>query len=198
MPIGSRLLPVLTLIGFLAGVSPPARAATNAALGGIGGLNNGTLSGGDGTGTALISIDAVGLPLVKRARDLAGSLLPDGGSAAAGQVIYFVITVENPTNYPAQDIQVSDLLDESQFTYLSGTLETTTVRAGSSDGVLWAATWRPVPDEGGGQNLATFADSGGPPGRDRLTLGAVPEQPNATLKLPGRTTLAIRFRVMVR
>ena len=31
-----------------------------------------------------------------------------------------------------------------------------------------------------------------------LTVCAVPEQPNATLELRGRTTLAIRFRVMVR
>ena len=44
-------------------------AATNSATGGFGGINNGTLVGGDGTGRARIEINSVQLALVKEARN---------------------------------------------------------------------------------------------------------------------------------
>ena len=50
--------PVL-LSWMLIGGSAAVHAAINAATGGIGGINNATLSGGDGTGTAQIEFNAV-------------------------------------------------------------------------------------------------------------------------------------------
>jgi len=46
-------------LAFLLGVGPPAvLAATNRVLGGIGGINNGTITGGDGTGAAAFTINS--------------------------------------------------------------------------------------------------------------------------------------------
>ena len=68
-------------------VSGPAgiHAATNSVTGGINGINNGTLIGGDGTGTAQIEINSVQLELVKEARDLAGNVLAARAVVAVNQ-----------------------------------------------------------------------------------------------------------------
>src|SRR5438552_7269448 len=112
---------LLVLVGWLLlSVPPPAHAATNAARGGIGGVDNGTFLGGDGTGPALVTFNVTDLGLVKQVRDLRGDVLPDGANVAAGQDIWFVLYVDNPTPYPADDVELTDLLDESQFTYAPG------------------------------------------------------------------------------
>ena len=73
-------------------------AATNSATGGINGLNNGTLIGGDGTGTAQIEINSLQLALVKEARDIAGTVLAANADVNPGQEIYFVLYVDNITD----------------------------------------------------------------------------------------------------
>jgi uncharacterized repeat protein (TIGR01451 family) len=180
------------------GISPPAHAVTNSALGGIGGLNNGTLSGGDGTGTAQVSFGVVDLALVKQARDLTGRVLADGSNVAAGQEIYFVLYVDNPTPHPADDLAITDLLTEAQFTYVPNSLATATVTSGANDSTLWAANWNPVTDAvGSPDDIASIVDTGGPPGLDRITIGNVPGQTNLVTPLPGQTRIAVRFRVRV-
>lgn len=177
---------------------PPARAVDNAALGGIGGIDNGTLQNGDGSGEARVSLFTVDLALIKQARDLTGAVLPDGAGVTPGQELYFVLYVDNPTSVAAGDVALTDLLDESQFTYIAGSIEQTTVRAGSDDATIWAGTWTPLtdalelPDD-----AASCVDTGGPPGADRLTVGAVPGQANQTVDLPAMSLRAFRFRARV-
>jgi uncharacterized repeat protein (TIGR01451 family) len=183
----------------LLGVTPPAHAVTNAALGGIGGINNGTLSGGDGTGTGQVSFGVVDLGLRKQARDRAGTVLPNGADVAAGQEIYFVLYVDNPTPHPADDLQISDLLNEAEFTYVPNSLESATMASGSNDAAMWAATWTPLTDAPGSSgDIASIVDTGGPTGGDRITIGSVPTQANSLVQLPGNTRIAVRFRVRVR
>lgn len=183
----------------LLGVTPPARAVTNAALGGIGGINNGTLSGGDGTGTGQVSFGVVDLGLVKQARDLSGTVLPNGSDVAAGRDIYFVLYVDNSTPHPADDIQITDLLRESEFTYVPNSLESATMASGSDDAAMWAATWSPITDvPGSSGDIASIVDTGGSTGGDRITIGNVPTQANRLLTIPGNTRIAVRFRVRVR
>lgn len=182
----------------LLGMSPPAYSATNSALGGLGGVNNGTLSGGDGTGTAQVSFGVVDLALVKQARDLAGGVLPNGSNVAAGQEIWFVLYVDNTAQHPAEDLQIADSLSESEFTYIPNSLETATLSSGASDAAMWAATWTPVTDAvGSADDVASITNTGGPPGLDRITIGGVPAQTNQVTRLPGQTRIAVRFRVRV-
>jgi uncharacterized repeat protein (TIGR01451 family) len=196
---GRQLLVAVTLIGLLIGPDPPSMAETNSAVGGIGGLNNGTLSGGDGTGTARITLQVEGLALVKRARDLAGNVLPDGSAVAAGQVIYFVLTVQNPTLYPAEDVRITDLLDRTQFDYVVSSLEQARVPSGSGDAALWAAHWLTLTDDTGPpDDIASITRGTAPTQPDRITVGEVPEQRNLRVRIEPRTTLAVRFRVRVR
>ena len=190
-------LPALLGWVFLLGPSV-ALAEFNSAIGGIGGINNGTLIGGDGTGTARFELNSTRLALVKQARDSSGIVLPDGADVVTGQTIYFVLYVDNVTNYPAESIRISDLIDENQFTFVENSIEHTAVPSGSSDSVIWAGSWSPLSDAvGAPDDQASATDSGGPPTKDSLTLGNVPGQTNQVLSVPGNTLRAVRFQVTV-
>jgi uncharacterized repeat protein (TIGR01451 family) len=177
---------------------PSAFSAVNAVTGGIGGINNGTLSGGDGTGTAQITLNVSGLALVKQARDLLGNVLPDGSNVVSNQEIYFVLFVDNSSPIAANDLQITDQLNELEFTYIPDSIEMTVVPTGSTDAAIWAGSWSSLSDTLGGPNDgASILDTGGPADRDRLTVGSVPGQVNQALDVPGSSIRAVRFRVRV-
>ena len=161
-------------------------------------MNNGTVRNGDGTGEARISLFAVDLALVKQARDLAGTVLPDGANVSPGQEIYFVLYVENPTDFAVDDLRISDPINDLEFSYITGSLEQTVVPAGSTDAAIWGGAWTPLSDVvGAPDDGASITDTAGPPAEDRLTLGAVPLQPNQIVDLPAQSLRAVRFRVRV-
>ncbi|MCH8943598.1 MAG: hypothetical protein IH910_02290 [Proteobacteria bacterium] len=173
-------------------------AAVNSALGGIDGINNGTLVGGDGTGTAQIEFISVQLALVKEARDLAGTVFASNADVSPGQEIYFVLYVDNITDFLAPQFTIEDALNETQFTYVPNSLETTTVASGSNAAARWAGIWTPLTDAvGGPDDEASILDSGGPAGLDHLAIGDVTGQVNQPLQIPAQTQWAIRFRVTV-
>ena len=175
-----------------------AHAAINSATGGIGGINNGTLIGGDGTGTARIELISVQLALVKEARDLPGTVLAPNANVAPGQEIYFVLYVDNITDFLAPQFTIEDALNETQFTYVPNSLETTTVASGSNAAARWAGIWTPLTDAvGGPDDEASILDTGGPPGLDHIEVGKVTGQINQPLLIPAQTQWAIRFRVTV-
>ena len=193
-----RLRLLLGLAWALACGPLPALAATNAAIGGIGGMNNGTILGGDGTGTAVVTFNVTDLALVKQARDLRGIVLPAGASVAAGQDLYFVLYVDNPTPYPVDDLRLTDALNEAQFAYVPNSLARATAPSGATDAALWSAPWTPLTDvPGAPDDVASIVDSGGPAGGDRLTLGAVAGQANQPGVIPPLSRVAIRLRVRV-
>jgi uncharacterized repeat protein (TIGR01451 family) len=196
---GRRTSGLIALLAWaLLGVSPPAGAVDNTAIGGLGGINNGTLLGGDGTGPARIGLIPVDLALVKEARDVNGAVLPAGSNVAPGQEIWFVLYVDNTTSIPADDVRIVDALDESQFTYVPGTLSQTQSPSGSSSAALWAGAWTPRTDAvGAPDDVASITNTGGPAGADRLTIGADPSQTNQRMDLPPSTLRAVRFRVKV-
>lgn len=173
-------------------------AATNSATGGINGINNGTLIGGDGSGTAQIDINSVRLALVKEARDLSGTVLAPGANVAPGQEIYFVLYVDNITDFLAYRFTIEDQIDESQFTYVPNSLESTTVVSGANAAARWAGIWASRTDAlGGPDDEASVLDSGGPAGLDHVAIGDVAGQANLPLQIPAQTQWAIRFRVTV-
>ncbi len=145
-----------------------------------------------------VTITSNPLSLVKQARNLGGTVLPNGSSIASGQQIYFVLYIDNNTITSAENIQLTDLLDESQWTYVPNSLETAVVSSGSNDAAIWAGTWAVQTDAvGGPDDFASITDSGGPAGLDRLTIGAVSGQVNQNLDIPSNQLRVIRFRVTV-
>jgi hypothetical protein len=173
-------------------------AAVNSATGGIGGINNGTLIGGDGSGPAQIAINSLQLALAKEARDLAGNVLAAGANVAPNQEIYFVLYVDNITDFAAYRLTIEDAIDETQFTYVANSVEVTTVASGSNAVARWAGSWMPLSDAlGAPDDEASVLDSGGPAGLDKLTAGEVAGQANTPLAIPAQTQWAIRFRVRV-
>ncbi len=182
-------------------VTMPTAAASvvNQSTGGIGALNNGTLNHGDGSGEAQRTLSATQLDLIKQARDLAGVVLAPGADVTPGQDIYFVLFVDNTTGFLAEDVRITDLLDQSEFTYVAGSLAHKSVPTGSDDLTIWTSgTWTVLTDNvGGPDDLASATDTGAPPGEDRITIGAVPAQQNLTLDIPASTLKAFRFRVTV-
>ncbi|MDX1403713.1 MAG: hypothetical protein R3192_04210 [Woeseiaceae bacterium] len=194
-----RRLRVLYLIPILLLLVPlGAHPETNSATAGIGGLNNGTVANGDGTGPARIEIGSVQLALVKEARDLSGNVLATNADVNPGQEIYFVLFVDNVTDVPGYDLTLRDALDETQFTYIADSLETTSVASGANAATRWSGAWTPLTDTlGGPDDEASILDTGGPADRDLLTVGNVAGQANALLQVPAQTQWAIRFRVRV-
>jgi hypothetical protein len=173
-------------------------AATNAATAGRDGINNGTIANGDGTGPARIEINSVQLALVKEARDLAGTVLATNADVNPGQEIYFVLYIDNITDFSAYHLTIQDAIDETQFTYVADSLETTSVASGADAATRWAGLWTPRTDAlGGPDDEASILDTGGPPDPDLLTVGDVTGQANLFLQIPARTQWAIRFRVRV-
>lgn len=170
----------------------PSLAATNQAT---------NLPGGSVTlsPSGALTVNAVNLSLVKQARDLAGAVLPAGSNVAVGQQIYFVLYVDNVTGITANDIRMNDPLNESQFTYVAGSLETTAVASGSNDAAIWAGAWTPLTDGvGGPDDIGSALNTGGLPDVDRITIGAVAGQANQVLSIPGSTLRAVRFLVTVK
>ncbi|MDH3589942.1 MAG: hypothetical protein OEQ74_11120 [Gammaproteobacteria bacterium] len=195
----TALLFMSALLGWTIALGPPnANAATNRAFGGIVGIDNGTLDGGDGTGEAAITLDSVKLALVKQARDASGNVLADGADVTPGQPIWFVLYIDNVTNFPAAGIRISDVLDESEFTYVPDSIETATVASGADDATIWSSAWSSSTDAvGAPDDIASITDTGGPPDKDTLTVGEVPGQMNDPVTIPANTLLAVRFRVTV-
>lgn len=191
---------IAVFLAFLLGVGPPAvEAATNRALGGVNGINNGTITGGDGIGASEITINAVPLALVKQARDLAGNVIPGGSDVASNTTIYFVLYVDNPTDAEAYDVQIRDQLNETGFRYQAATLATTEVPTGSNDAAIWAGTWTPLFDPQDADACSAL-DTSSPanPEPDLITCGNDPVQPNPRMPIPAGTLKAIRFQVEVR
>ena len=190
------------LVGCLLCLAVPAQAATNFATGGIGGLNNGTLANGDGTGDARIELNSVRLALVKEARDAEGNVLAPGANVVPGQQLYFVLYIDNTTDYPADSLRLTDALNEAQFTYLPGSIETAAVPSGANAQALWSASWTPLTDavndaSGDPDDEASVTDTAAPTGGDRLTVGETSGQVNRPLVIPARTLRAVRFQVTV-
>lgn len=143
-------------------------------------------------------VNAVTLGLVKQARDLTGVVLPGGAPVLPGQSLYFVLIVDNTTPVFAADLRLTDQLDETQFRYVAGSLETVTAPSGSSDAAVWAAAWSGLTDSvGGPDDLGSVTDTGGAAGGDRVTMGAVAAQANQPLDVAPNTLRAVRFRVIV-
>ncbi len=145
-----------------------------------------------------VTVNSVQLALNKQARDLAGVVLPGGSNVSSGQNIYFVLYIDNTTGTPANDIRISDFLNETEFTYIPNSIETTLVPSGSNDAAIWASVWTPLTDVvGAPDDSASITDSGGPAGLDQITVGAETGQVNQVLNIPGNVLQAIRFRVTV-
>jgi len=193
-----KLMALCTVLVSALFASASIYAATNSATGGFGGINNGTLVGGDGTGRARIEINSVQLALVKEARDLTGAVLAPNADVNPGQEIYFVLYIDNITDFAAYRLTIQDAIDETQFTYVADSLETTSVVSGADAATRWAGLWTPKTDAlAGPDDEASILDTGGPAGPDLLTVGDVPGQANLFLQIPAQTQWAIRFRVRV-
>lgn len=177
---------------------PPGHAETNSARGGIGEIDNGTLSGGDGTGGARFTIEIVDLALVKQARQLSGAVLPDNADVDVGEEIYFVLYVSNPTPHPSHDLRITDPINEEHFTYIPNSLEMTLLSDDSGETDIWSGRWNRLTDDiGSPDDVASIVDSDRSSLLDMLTIGAVEGQANRTIGVPGESTIAFRFRVRV-
>lgn len=149
--------------------------------------------------SAAVTITSTVLPLLLEARDSSGNVLASNADVVPGQQIYFLLSVDNPTPAQASDLRLSNLLDETQFTYVAGSIETALLPSGTGSAALWSGPWTPLSDAlGAPDDIAAFTDSGGAVGADRFSAGAVTGQSNVNLDLPGNRLRAFRFQVTVK
>jgi len=146
------------------------------------------------------------LAIVKQTWDLTGSApLGSPVTAPAGSTLVFLIYVKNTTAGQVTDVRINDLLDQTGFDYVSGSLVRTRAAAPPADTAtdkqLFDAT-----DPGTGTALSdvldgdacSALDTGAPAGVDRITIGAVTGQANGSLTINAHTAFALRFKVKIK
>jgi len=146
------------------------------------------------------------LAIVKQTWNLNGSApLGSPVSAPAGATLVFLIYVKNTTAGQVTDVRINDLLDQTGFDYVSGSLVRTLAASPPADTAtdkqLFDAT-----DPGTGTALSdavdgdagSAQDTGAPAGVDRITVGAVSGQANGSLTINAHTAFALRFNVKIK
>jgi len=153
------------------------------------------------TSSGPVTVNSVKLALVKQARDLSGTVLPNGTNVPAGQTIYFVLYIDNSTTVQASNLTIQDLINLTQFSYVAGSLQTTTVASGSSNAAIWAGTWTALTDAVGGPDDIASRLANTDATHDRITVGNTtglsPAQANQPLNIAAGQLTAVRFRVVV-
>jgi hypothetical protein len=145
------------------------------------------------------------LSIIKQAWDLNGLAPLTSLTAPVGSTIAFLIYVKNTTGGPVSDLRINDALDETAFQYQAGSLVRTSAAAPPADSAsnlaIFAATapgtGTPLSDAVDG-DVASALNTGGLPDIDRITIGAVAGQANASLSLAGHTSFGLRFKVKIK
>ncbi len=147
-----------------------------------------------------------GLTIVKQVWEVGGTAPLGNPTAPVGATLVFLIYVKNTTAGTVSDLRINDALDEAGFEYVAGSLIRTDAGAPPSD----TATDRQIFDataSGTGTDLfdpvdadVASAQDTGDPGSDvdRITIGAVAGQANASLSVGAHETFALRFKVKVK
>jgi hypothetical protein len=150
-----------------------------------------------------------GLTIVKQVWEEGGTTPLGNPTAPVGATLVFLIYVKNTTAGPVTDLRINDDLDEAGFEYVALTLKRTSdtvppadtdsdliIFNKSGDGTSIALTdavdVAPVTEVGSAQ------DTGGPVTVDKITIGAVAAQTNASLSMGAHETFALRFKVKVK
>lgn len=160
-------------------------------------------------GTSEFSVNRmlpVSLAIVKQAWLVNGSApLASPFTAPVGSTVVFLIYVRNTSALDATDVRISDLLDESAFEYLAGSLVRTLAAAPPADTAtdleIFSATAPAI-----GTNLsdavdgdaASALDTNANTFVDRMTVGAAAGQANGAVDIASHTVFAVRFAVLVR
>jgi hypothetical protein len=145
------------------------------------------------------------LAIVKQAWDLNGTAPLTSLTAPVGSTIVFLIYVKNTLAIPVTDVRINDLLDQTGFDYVTGSLVRTLAASPPAD----TATDKQIfdaTDPGTGTALSdavdgdvgSALDTGVPAGVDRITIGAVTGQANGSLTINAHTAFALRFKVRIK
>lgn len=158
------------------------------------------------------------LQLVKQVWDTTGTTclasIPSDGACSggatavaipAGSSVYFFIYVRNPMAVSATDVRFQDLLDDTAFTYQTGSLQRTLndgtagqpSAAASAAAIFAAATTAQTDTFDGDIQIDEFAGINTAVSPDNLTVGGSGGVgQNDTLNVPANKSFAIRFRAM--
>lgn len=173
----------------------------NKVTGGLEGVNNDTLDGGDGTGSALVKLKVIQLQLHKRSHSVTseGKMdakpLPMEAKVVLGQLIYFTLYIDNLTDAELFDANMVDQLDEAAFVYVANSLELAVTEAktpAKEDDFKVRIT------EDRDEDPGFMSDTpGSPAGRNFLFIGQAQNQQNSRISIPAGKRLTIRFKVQV-
>ncbi|MDH3975097.1 MAG: hypothetical protein OEV42_12525 [Deltaproteobacteria bacterium] len=154
------------------------------------------------------TIDWFPLIIVKQVWETTGSApLPSPATVPTGSTLVFLIYVKNTFPVDVTDVRVSDVLDETAFLYIAGSLSRTSILLPPTDLATDLQIFTATDPAGSGQTLtdavsvadaASAIDTGGLADIDNITIGAVVGQVNQTLGITSHTTFALRFRVQVK
>lgn len=156
---------------------------------------------GDLTDSNVFNLTSSTLVMVKTAFTDAGVELTSGDTVPGGTTVKFVIYVDNTTDSPANDVRMEDLLNDTDFTYVTGSLSWNNLATatGATTATIYSNT-----DLGGSgvvlTDLVSAADEASANDTvspDSITMGAHATQTNAALNIPANMIAAFMFRAIV-
>lgn len=157
------------------------------------------------TDSATLTLTSTTLAVAKLAflNDASGTQITSGSSVVKGSIVKFMIYIDNSTSTQASDVRLSDLLNDTDFTYQAGSLSwnnnvtntaatvasifANTDRDGANTGVA-------LTDAVSGADVASVNTAASP---DQVTMGAHSTQTNATLNIPAGKIAAFIFKARV-
>jgi len=193
------LRPVFFLALFMA--MPSAWAATN-----IGRANLGADPTNPDTDyitdSPTLTLTSATLAVVKKAflDDGSGTEIADGSSVVKGSIVKFLIYIDNSTSTQSSDVRLEDQLNDTDFTYQTGSLTWNNYVTNTAATV--ATVFSDTNAGGGGVALSDAVDgdvasvdtSLSP---DQVTMGAHSSQANGAVNVPAGKIVAFMFRARI-
>ena len=153
----------------------------------------------------LMTTSTPALTIIKQVWEPNGAAPLAAPTAAVGAPLIFLIYVQNSTAIPVVDVRINDLLDESAFDYVPGSLFRTSAASPPTDTATplqiftatASGTGTPLTDSLNG-DVASALTTGGLPAVDRITIGAVTGQANAPLTVAPNSSFGLRYSVKMK
>ncbi len=154
------------------------------------------------TDSAVLTITSTTLAVVKKAflDDNTGTEIVGGSSVVSGTIVKFMIYIDNSTSTQSTDVRLEDQLNDTDFTYQTGSI--TWNNNATNTGATVATIFTDTNAAGGGVALsdgvnADVASADTTVSPDLVTMGAHTGQTNGVVNIPAGKIVSFMFRARI-
>ncbi len=154
------------------------------------------------TDSAVLTITSTTLAVLKKAflDDNSGTEITSGSSVVSGTIVKFMIYIDNSTSTQSADVRLEDELNDTDFTYQTGSL--TWNNNATNTAATVATIFTDTNAAGGGVALsdgvnADVASVDTAVSPDLVTMGAHTGQTNGVVNIPAGKIVSFMFRARI-